>query len=252
MIDIHSHILPCIDDGPDNFTGSLRIAETALSEGVRTIFATPHTCNGVYDIQKDDIIQSCSALTENLEKEGLFIRILPGAEIRINHDLVQEFDKGHLMTLNNACTHILLELPSMFLIKGICLMMRQFVKRGITPIIAHPERNPMILNCPGIVSELIYNGAFMQITAASLAGDFGKPAMKIARDMVVMEQVFCLGSDMHPNRKYRMLKARQRLIKIVGQKKADLITWQNPSAILPGISCPDEIQQNNNLQHKFL
>ena len=252
MIDTHSHILPGLDDGPDNFTQSVRIAKIALSEGVRTIFATPHSCNGIYSVKKDDIIKTCSDLTKRLELAGLSIRVVPGAEIRINHDLIQEFDKGRLMTLNNSGTHILLELPSMFLIKSIGLMIRQLLKRGVTPIIAHPERNPMILNTPRIVADLVYNGAVMQITAASLTGDFGKQAMQAAWDMVVMGQVFSLGSDMHPGRKYRMARAREKLIKLAGQKQADLITFKNPSVILQTSSLPYEIQQNNNLQHNFL
>ena len=251
MIDTHSHILPGLDDGPDNFTESVQIAKIAFSQGVRTIFATPHCCNGVYSVNKDEIIKTCANLTKRLEKEGVFVRIVPGAEIRINHDLIQEFDKGGLMTLNNAGTHILLELPSMFLIKGISLMIRQLCKRGVTPIIAHPERNPMILNWPGIAADLIYNGAAMQITAASLAGDFGKPAMRVARDMVVMRQVFSLGSDMHPGRQYRMVNARERLIKLAGQKEADLITHENPSAILQTSCLPYQIQTTT-LQHRFL
>ena len=232
MIDIHSHILPGIDDGPDNLAGSVRIAGIAMSEGVHTIFATPHCCNGVYCVDKGDIINGCFDLTEKLEQENLTIRVLPGAEIRVNHDLIQEFDKGNLMTLNNAGTYILVELPSMFLIKGICLMIRQLNKRGVISIIAHPERNLMLLNTPGIIDDFIYNGAMMQITAGSLTGDFGKQAMKLARDMVVKGQVFSLGSDMHPDRKYRMAKARKQLIKLAGQETADLITHENPWEIL--------------------
>jgi len=252
MIDTHSHILPGIDDGSNSFNESVRMAKIALSEGVRTIFATPHCCNGIYSVEKGDILKACSGLTKRLKKEGLFVQILPGAEIRINHNLIQEFDKGRLMTLNNAGTYILLELPSVFLTGSINVMIRLLCKKGVIPIIAHPERNPMILNTPGIVADLIYNGAAMQITASSLVGDFGKQAMKAAREMVVMGQVFSLGSDIHPFRKYRMARARKKLIKLAGQKTADLITHENPSAILQSNCLPCEIQQNNNLQHNFL
>lgn len=241
MIDTHAHILPGLDDGPDTDAAAVRIAKTALSQGVTTLFATPHTCDGVYGVTKEDIIKGCFDLTRNLEKKGMLLRILPGAEIRINHDLIQQFDAGRLMTLNNAGTHILLELPAMFMIKGIGLMIRQLCKRGVTPIIVHPERNPMILNWPGLVKDLVYQGAAMQITAASLTGDFGKQAMKVARDMVIMRQVFCLGSDMHPGRQYRMAKARDRLVKLAGQTAADRITHENASSLLNTRPLPDEM-----------
>jgi protein-tyrosine phosphatase len=251
MIDTHCHILPNIDDGPADFAGSFKIARIALSQGVRTLFATPHCYNGIYQPTGDEIINACSDLAKRLEQEGLFIKVVPGAEIRVNHDLISVFDKGRLLTLNNAGAYILLEFPSMFLINGIILMIRQLCKRGVTPVIAHPERNPMILNRPSIVADLIYNGAVMQITASSLAGDFGKPAMQAAWDMVATGQVFSLGSDMHPGRKYAMVTARKKLIKFAGQKKADLITLKNPLNILQRSGLQYEIQATKTYDPNF-
>ena len=112
------------------------------------------------------------------------------------------------------------------------MMIRQLCDRGVTPIIAHAERNPMIINKPGLAAEFIYNGALIQITAGSLTGEFGKFAMQTAQTLVTMNQVFCLGSDIHPGRRYCMAKAKKRLIKLIGRSEADLITMENPFSIL--------------------
>ena len=178
MIDTHSHILCHMDDGADDLSESIGFVKTAAAQGVNTIFATPHTCNGVFNTKKEDIIQACASLTKALAAEGVVFRILPGAEIRVNHDLVEEYDRGRLLTLNNTGRWLLMELPAMFMVKAISMMIRQLKDRGVTPIIAHAERNPMILNRPALVNDFIYNGAVIQITATSLAGDFGKFSMK--------------------------------------------------------------------------
>ncbi|WP_457553844.1 tyrosine-protein phosphatase [Desulfobacula sp.] len=232
MIDTHSHILPAIDDGATDLSESISFVKTAAAQGVEIIFATPHACDGVFNCTKDKILQACTDLTGALREKGIFTKILPGAEVRVNHDLVTEYDNGNLLTLNNSGTWLLIELPSMFIAKAVCLMLRQLKERDVTPIIAHAERNLMILNTPSLIKEFIYNGAVIQITAASLTGDFGKFSLKAARAMVEMDQVFCLGSDIHPGRKYRMADAQKKLIKFAGRKKAEQITIENPGNVL--------------------
>lgn len=232
MIDTHSHIIPAIDDGAQNLSESVKFVEIAAKQGVEIMFATPHSCDGVFYNTKQDILLACSDLTAFLKEKGIFIKILPGAEIRVNHDLIMEYDKGTLLTLNNAGTHLLIELPSMFITNAVSMMIRQLCDRGVTPIIAHAERNPMIMNKPGLASEFIYNGALIQITAGSLTGEFGKFAMQTAQTLVTMDQVFCLGSDIHPGRRYGMAKAKKKLIKMIGRSEADLITMENPFSIL--------------------
>jgi protein-tyrosine phosphatase len=239
MIDTHSHILPNMDDGAGNISEALKFVTFAAAQGVKIVFATPHSCDGVYDCSKEKILQACSELAGILKKEGISIRLLPGAEVRVNHDLVVEYDKGSLLSLNNAGTYLLIELPALFMIPAISMMIRQLKDRGVTPIIAHAERNPMIMTKPEITDTFVYAGAAIQITAGSLVGDFGKFSMKAAKQLVSMDQVFCLGSDIHPGRKYRMKDAKKSLTRLAGKKKAELITRENPSAILEAVGFSD-------------
>ncbi|MCP4022447.1 MAG: tyrosine protein phosphatase [Desulfobacteraceae bacterium] len=244
MIDTHSHVLPALDDGAKDLNESVKFIETAAKQGVKVIFATPHAYDGIYNCTKEKITESLKVLTRTLIAKGISTKVLPGSEIRVNHDLVMQYDMGNLLSYNNSGSWLLLELPSLFLSTAISAMIRQLKGKGITPIIAHAERNGMIANKPEIVNEFIYNGAVIQITAASLMGDFGKFAMKSAKAMVENDQVFCIGSDMHPGRKYRMADAKNKLIKLVGRTKAELITYENPTAMLE-----DEVLPYKKLLH---
>lgn len=232
MIDIHSHILPDLDDGPDTISQSLRIAKEAFFQGVQTIFATPHLMNGVFQSTPKDITAKCSLLTNELIKKNIPIQILPGSEIRLTHDTVSLFDKGRLMTLNNMDDYLLLELPPMFITEGVIHIIRQFLERGIITIIAHPERNASIIKSPNIISKLIYEGTMMQITATSLMGSFGKRTMGLCEKMIDRAAVSFIGSDIHPGRTYRMKQAYEKTCKIAGKKEAEKIFLVNPGKIM--------------------
>jgi len=231
MIDIHSHILPGIDDGAKTIADSITMAQKAAAEGISSIFATPHYMDGVYNCTPSDTLALCRDLNIKINEKNIPVKILPGAEIRVNHDTVQQFDNGSLLTLNNAGEHILLELPAMFIKDGVLKIIRQLSERGVVSIIAHPERNPLILKNMDIVSDLIYGGALMQITAGSLMGDFGKIKKKAAEIMIKRESVHFLSSDNHPGRKNRMADAFKKTKKIGGKEMAEKIFLKNPEAI---------------------
>jgi protein-tyrosine phosphatase len=234
MIDTHSHILPAMDDGAETIHQSMDFVSQAAAQGVAVIFATPHCCDGVYDCQKTDILAAWQELCHAVDRAGLDIRILPGAEIRVNHDLVTRFDAGDLLTLGDGGEYLLLELPPMFIVNAFLRMIRQLKERGVTPIIAHAERNPMIMARPELASDLIFTGARLQITAGSLTGDFGRASRKTAGILVQNDQVFCTGSDIHPGRKYRMQAAEKLLYKTAGRMKAAKIGQENPGKIVQG------------------
>jgi protein-tyrosine phosphatase len=234
LTDTHSHILPGMDDGASSLSQSLDFIRLAVKEGVSTIFATPHCCDGVYDCDKEAILSCCRCLSANVRKNAINIRVLPGAEVKVGHDLITRFDAGHMLTLGNTGSFILLELPPMFIERAISLIIRQLKDRGVTSIIAHAERNPMILNRLNLISEFINQGAVIQVTAGSLCGDFGRLALKAARVFVEADQVFCLGSDIHPGRKYRMAAAEKIINKWIGRHGTIKLFQENPELILSG------------------
>jgi protein-tyrosine phosphatase len=167
-----------------------------------------------------------------VDRAGVDIRILPGAEIRVNHDLVARFDAGDLLTLGNTGRYLLLELPPMFIPHAFFKMIHQLKERGIIPIIAHAERNPMIMSQHGLAADLIFQGGRLQVTAASITGDFGRGPLKMARTLAQNNQIFCLGSDIHPGRKYRMKAAQKKLSKWAGTSNILRIFGDNSDSIL--------------------
>lgn len=232
ITDIHSHILPCLDDGPMAIDQALLMARQAMEDGVKTVIATPHCFNGVYNLSKEDIICACDKFRERLEEQSISVDIRPGGEIRLNHDTVKKYDQGELITLNNSGRYLLLELPETFLLDGVVMLLRQFYDRGLIPVIAHPERNRMILGRIGIVDKLISEGALLQITSSSLVGDFGRTVMKMAENLVKMGTVSFIASDIHPGRKYRMLDAVTKVVKLVGLVAAHAMVHEEAEKLL--------------------
>ncbi len=89
MIDVHCHILPGLDDGPKTMEGAVEMCAIARADGVETIVATPHMLNGLYKVEREDILAGVAELNQACGKEGINISILPGADIRVDHELGQ-------------------------------------------------------------------------------------------------------------------------------------------------------------------
>ena len=245
MIDIHAHVLHGLDDGPDCLANSLKYVKKAYEEGITTIFATPHAMDGVYQCTPIQILFKCSLLTQELEKMDIPVSIRPGSEISLTHDTVSLYDKGNLMTLNNMETHILLELPPLFMMQGIIHIINQCADRGVTVIIAHPERNTTILKNMSVVSDLISAGALMQTTATSLTGGFGKRIKRFSEKMISNDVVSFVASDIHPGRKFKMRDAYEKTCKLTSSKTAEKLFLKNPEEIL--YSYPQVVPNANSI-----
>ena len=232
MIDIHSHILPEIDDGPNSLSGSVEYVKMAYEEGITVMFATPHAMDGVYQCTPKQILFQCFLLGQELKKKKIPVTIMPGSEIRLSYDVVSQYEKKNLVLLNNSDNYILLELPPVFILEGVLHIIDLFVDRGITTIIAHPERNTTIIKNPDVLSRLIYGGALMQITAMSLMGNFGKRIRKISETMVKNNTVTFIASDIHPGRKFMMQDAYKKTSKLKDEKTAERIFLKNPKKIM--------------------
>jgi len=240
MIDTHAHILPGLDDGPDTMEDALALIRTAMENGVDTLVATPHCNDGVFNCKKSHILQACQDLSRLVRERNLPVRILPGAEVRFTPDLIPDLNLGRILTLNQTGSFLLVELPPVFMPEAVVRIIRGLSNQGVIPLIAHGERNPMLAGRPELTAELVAAGVFIQITAGSLTGDFGKDAMKAAVSMIRRGQVFCIGSDIHPGRRYQMENARKKLIKIIGLDQAKKILQENPERILHGIPAESE------------
>ncbi|WP_310829929.1 tyrosine-protein phosphatase [Paenibacillus pedocola] len=196
MIDIHSHILPYMDDGATDWEAALSMAQDAVQDGISTVVATPHHANGVYMNPAPTIGQAVQLLNERIQQAGLPLLVLPGQEIRLYGDLLNDLEQSQLLTLAGS-KYILLEMPSSRVPRTMEETCHELVIQGFVPVIAHPERNAEVAASPAKLERLIELGAVGQVTAQSLAGTFGSKLQKLSLDLCRRNAVHIIASDAH-------------------------------------------------------
>ena len=196
MIDIHSHILPGIDDGAKTMTDSLAMAQAAVKDGIHTIIATPHHQNGKYMNPKTNIEMYVKELNDQLQEENIPLTVLAGQETRLNGDMITELQTDVIATLNNT-KYVFVEFPSGEVPRYAEQMLFDIQVAGYTPIIVHPERNRQIAEHPSILFNLVQKGSLTQVTAASVAGKFGKTIQKLSHQLIDANLTHFIASDAH-------------------------------------------------------
>ncbi|MFJ8064774.1 tyrosine-protein phosphatase [Psychrobacillus sp. NPDC096426] len=196
MIDIHTHILPGVDDGAQTVVESMELIEQAIKEGITDIIATPHADNPHYDVPQNVVLEKIELLNTEMKKNNVFINIHPGQEIRIGQTTIEKLTNGELLTLANS-KYVLIELPTGGIPANTIQIIQGILNLDKVPIIAHPERNRAIAEKPSRLLKLINHGALAQITAGSLAGHFGRNIQKQSLQLVEANLVHTYGSDAH-------------------------------------------------------
>ena len=198
FIDLHAHILPGLDDGPETLEESIKMGKMALDQGICKVVATPHVTEGVFDNEKDVILEKTRELQEALKEEGIPLEVIPGAEIHISDNIISLLEQDKLLTINNAGKYILLELPHY---QPIPLYLETLIftlsLKGIRVIIPHPERNSSIQENPNILIPLINQGVLVQGTFSSLIGHFGERAQRTVVLLLRKRMIHLLSTDMH-------------------------------------------------------
>lgn len=196
MIDIHSHILPGIDDGAKTVEDSLEMAKLAVEEGIHTIIATPHHRNSKYTNPKQEIVSRVEELKKQLQAANIQLKILPGQETAINGELIEDYLKGEILPLNQT-QYLFVELPSNHVPRYTKQMLFDLQLKGLIPIIVHPERNQEIHERPEKLYELVEKGALAQLTTGSLCGRFGKKIKSFSEQLIEANLVHFIASDAH-------------------------------------------------------
>lgn len=208
MIDIHSHILPGIDDGAPHQQASLKMAQAAVDEGITRILATPHY-NDTYENTKSSIIEDVSNLNEALKDADIPLEVLPGQEPRIFGEMLRDYKEDKVLSLNDARKFILVELPHGNVPRYTGQLLYDIQLQGLTPVIVHPERNRELIQSPNMLYELVKDGALTQITASSVTGNFGKQIRKFTYELIEYNLTHFVASDAHntASRTFRMKAA---------------------------------------------
>jgi len=223
MIDIHSHILPGLDDGARTMSEALEMARSAARQGIRYVIATPHHANGRYETPAPRIKSAVAELNARLNQASITLTVFTGQEIRVFRELIDEWEQGSLCTLADS-RYMLLELPSSHIPTYFGEIVHELVIRGIVPIIAHPERNAKITSSPNELLTYIAQGALCQLTANSLIGKFGRKIQRNSRLLCQSGMVHFIASDAHNchNRAFQLKMAYEVAAKRLGKEREQL------------------------------
>ncbi|MBM4284825.1 MAG: hypothetical protein FJ128_06195 [Deltaproteobacteria bacterium] len=239
LIDLHTHILPGLDDGARDWEEALDMARLALADGITTVVATPHLFRQrvVGDFNPPELIlERVEQLRTRLAEAGLDLRVAAGCEVPLTYEAMRLLDEGRLLSLNNANRYVCLEMPDTAIPLATQELIFQFSAKGLTPIITHPERNPVFAEMPDKLMSLLRLGCLTQITAGSLTGAFGRRVARFAKQLLTKGYVQIMASDAHnSHRRPPLLKAAlQKLTAIVGESRAWDMVAATPQKILNG------------------
>jgi len=236
LTDLHCHLLPGIDDGARDLDQALAMARIARADGISTVVVTPHHLNGVYRNPAERVRAALRALQDELDRAGVMLRLLPGAELHLVPELPDALASGEALTLADRGKAALVELPVHTVPVGAEHLLEQILAQGITPVIAHPERNSELRRHPERLDEWVAFGCLAQVTAQSCSGKFGDGALEAARVMIRSGSVHVIASDAHRDRRRvpRITTARQAVHEWVGDAAAGLLLRDFPTALAQG------------------
>lgn len=219
MIDVHCHILPGVDDGSKSVDIALELAQEAARQGVTHIVCTPHHLNRSWMNPRGQVELLVSEFQKKLQREQIDLTLFAGQEIRIAGDIPQRMDQGDICFYDENETYLLIEFPTQVVPEYADQLFYQLQTRGITPVIAHPERNYAIQKDPELLKAFVERGVIGQLTAASLLGDLGKDVRRFSLELIEGNLVHVLGSDAHDpvKRPYVLGPAYDQLRKDFGE-----------------------------------
>lgn len=236
MIDIHFHCLPGIDDGPDDWNEAVALCRQAAAEGTSTIVATPHVLRESW-LNEDPAVRDGLVFKLNTLLGGS-PAILPGCEYFFSADAVDLWEQGAASPLTglNRAPYLLVEFPGTMVPRGAGDVIHELSVIGVTPVVAHPERNIQFIREPELLESLVRKGAIAQITASSLLGEFGRAALGAAGDFYRRGLVHVIASDAHnlDRRPPRLAAARERVRRDWGAETERILFDVNPKAIVAG------------------
>lgn len=196
MIDLHSHILPGLDDGPDSLEGSLELARAAVADGIEAIAATPHVRDD-YPTTPDEMETALERLRAAVRDEGIPLEILAGGELDIER-LSMPTEDLRRFGLGGSTTHLLVETPYAGWPLDLAERLFRLRALGFSPVLAHPERNAEVQADPeGRLGPIVEAGTLVQLTAASVDGRIGRRARAASERLLELELAHLIASDAH-------------------------------------------------------
>ncbi len=234
--DVHCHCLANVDDGPPSCALAVALCLRLVREGIGTVIATPHQLGRFEGRTSAAMVrEKTRELNDALADEGVDLRVLPGAEVRLDERIGDFLLEDAVLTLADMHRHVLVELPDGPLI-NIEPLLVQLAGQNLDVIIAHPERNAQLCRHPQALWRWLNCGASLQVTAASLVGYWGPAVRRAAWQLVAQGWVAVVATDTHDCRQrdpcmseaFLMIGAR------FGGAIAHLLCIENPTRVLAG------------------
>ena len=236
MIDLHSHVLAGVDDGARTLEDSRELARRAAAEGITAIAATPHV-RADYPTSLEQMEAGVAELRADFAEQRIPVEILHGGEIDLDAmtRLTQEDLRG--FTIAQSGRYLLVEFPYRGWPLGLEQQLFDLALTGITPILAHPERNASVQEEPGRLTAFVERGGLVQITAASLDGRIGRRSKKAAEELIAGGHAHLLASDAHTP-EVREVGLAGAVEALADDELAHYLTEAAPAAIVAGESLP--------------
>lgn len=233
MIDLHCHILPGIDDGAADLSVSCAMARAFVEDGVSVVACTPHILPGLYHNAGAEIRIAVQALQVELDREEIALRLVTGSDAHIVPDFVEGLNAGRLLPLADS-RYVLVEPPHHVAPLRLEDFFFGLLVAGFVPILTHPERLAWIEQHYASIQRLAQAGTWMQITAGSLTGAFGRSARYWAERMLDEGCVHILATDAHDMSRRPPILGRGRdcAAKRVGAVEAEHLVSTRPRGVL--------------------
>lgn len=255
MIDLHTHILPNIDDGSRSIEETFNLINEAKNAGFDAIVSTSHYIEGYYETNTPEREVWVNAIYENLKAKDIDVNLYLGNEVYISENIIKLLEEGKASTINDT-SYVLFEMPfnqEPMILYDVIYEMMQY---KLVPILAHPERYSFVWQDPDLIYDLVQKGVLMQANYGSVIGQYGEKAQRIVKKFLEKNMIHFLGSDVHrQNTIYpKIPQILSELGAIISQEKIKELTTINPRLVLQNkkieIDEPHKVELS--LKEKFI
>ncbi len=251
MIDLHCHVLPGIDDGPETIEGSVAFARAAVAAGMDTLVATPHV-SWRYQNDAETIARLVGEVNARLSQEEIALEVRPGAELAMTRLI--DIEPSELAQLGlGGGSWLLVEPPFTEVATGLESIVGDLLRSGHRVLLAHPERCHGLRRDPRILESLIGAGVLTSITAGSLLGQFGGEVRRFSLQLAKQGMIHNVASDAHDDAR-RPPGITDALERAGLAPLADWLTIEVPAAILADAEVPPrpvEALSDGGLRRRF-
>jgi protein-tyrosine phosphatase len=241
VIDLHSHVLPGIDDGPADMAGSLALAAAAAMDGTSTMAATPHLRADHPGVRPEELAARCESLALAIAAAGVSLEIVSGAEVDVHWSMKASDEALRLASFAQNGTDLLLESPYGPLGSSFEDMVLSLSRRGYRVLLAHPERNPSFRAEPRRLELLVERGVLLQVTTQAVASKDPRSRSRwLAQGLVEHGLAHVIASDAHAATGGRSptLSVAVRAARHLAPLRAHWMVTDAPAAVLEGAPLP--------------